>query len=172
MEEYLDIGKIVNTHGLKGDVKVVPLTDDPMRYNKLKWVYIEIDNQLVKYYIVGIKYFKAFVILKFEGIDDKDTAQRLKEKFLKIDRANAVRLPQGSYFICDLIGCIVFNEHGQKLGILTDILETGSNDVYVIKNDLGKEMLIPALKSLVKNIDIENQKIEVENIEGFINDEI
>lgn len=162
MLEYLIIGQIVNTHGVKGEIKAIALTDTPERFKKLKWVYIQKQNgALEKYNIAGVKFFKQFVILKFESVDSIEAAEKLKGLYLKVDRANAVKLPEDSYFITDIIGLDVYDENNSLLGKLVDVIQTGSNDVYTVKDDHGKEILIPALKSVVKEISIENGRISV-----------
>lgn len=168
MEKYLEIGEIVNTHGVKGELKVLPLTDDPRRYDDLRWVYLDRDNTLEKREIEAVKYFKSFVIVKLKDINDMDTAEKLKGLFIKIDRENAVKLPQDTYFICDLIGSDIYDENGVKLGDLKDILQTGSNDVYVVRNENNREILIPALKSVVREILIDDKKITVSLPEGLV----
>ncbi|HHV28686.1 ribosome maturation factor RimM [Acetivibrio mesophilus] len=174
MVQYLQIGKIVNTHGVKGEVRVIPLTDDPLRFNKLKCVYIskEMSDEMQKFDIVSVKHQKNFVIIKFNGIDDMNAAERLKEHFVIIDRKDAVKLPKDTFFICDLINMNVFDHEGNNLGVLTDVLSTGSNDVYVVKNENKKEILIPALKSVVKEVCFENNKMVVELPQGLIDDEV
>lgn len=172
IQQYLEIGKIVNTHGVKGDVKVISLTDNPERYNDLKWVFIDKKTQLEKYHIEHIKFFKQSVIIKFAGINDMNSAESLIGLFLKVDRKNSVKLPEGSYLICDLIDCEVFDVNSKKLGILKDVLKTGSNDVYVVEDDGGKQILIPALKSVVKEVCVEEGRIIVLLPEGLIDDEI
>jgi 16S rRNA processing protein RimM len=173
MEKYLEIGKIANTHGVKGELKVLPLTDDPERFEELEWVYIDRVNKPEKFNIEGVKYFKNFVILKFKDINDMTLAESMKGLYIKIDRENAIKLPKDSFFICDLIDCEVFNEKGEKLGKLNDIIHTGSNDVYVVKNkENNTEILIPALKSVVKSVSVENKKITVELPEGLTDNEV
>ncbi|MCR4434402.1 MAG: ribosome maturation factor RimM [Clostridiales bacterium] len=168
MEKYLEIGKIVNTHGVRGELKVIPLTDDPRRYDDLEWVFVGDEGSMVKYHIEGVKYFKGTVIVKFKGIDDMNAAEKLKNLYIKVDRENAVKLQEGSYFVCDLLGCEVYEEEGHKLGILTDVLQTGSNDVYVVRNeDNNREVLVPALRSVVKQISVEDRKIIVNLPEGL-----
>lgn len=161
MLEYLIIGQLVNTHGVKGELKATALTDDPQRFLKLKWVYIDKNGTLEKHNILSVKFFKQFVILKFDGIDTMEAAEKLKGMYLKIDRANAVKLPKDSFFITDIIGLQVYDENNALLGKLTHVLQTGSNDVYVVKDTEGKEILIPALKSVVKEVSIENKRISV-----------
>lgn len=168
MQQYIDIGKIVNTHGIKGEVKVVPLTDDPDRFLELKWVYLGKGTSLQKYNIESVKFFKTFTIIKFVEVQDMNTAEGLKDFFIKIDMENAVKLPKDSYFIFDIIGCKVYEENGSLLGEIKDVLETGSNDVYVVQDENKKEILIPALKSVVREINIQDKKVVVILPEGLI----
>ena len=168
MYDYLQIGKIINTHGVTGEVKVIPLTDDPARFKKLKWVYIEKNNSLEKINIKGVKFFKNTVIAKLEGIDDLEAAAKLKEHFILVDREHAVSLPEDTFFICDIIGAKVFDESGELLGELVNVLETGSNDVYVVKSPDNKEILIPALKSVVKSVSVKDGRIDVVLPEGLL----
>ena len=167
MLEYLSIGQIVNIHGFKGEVKVYPLTDDMSRFKMLKEVYVEENAQLVKYEIEGLKFLSNTVAIKLKGIDTEEAANKLRNFYMKVDRKSAVKLPKGSYFICDLIDLEVFDEKGLLLGTIRDILQTGSNDVYVIKTN-GDDLLVPALKQVVKEIDIKNRKIVVQLPEGLI----
>jgi 16S rRNA processing protein RimM len=167
-----EIGKIVNTHGIKGEVKVIPLTDDPQRFNELKWVYAGSDDSKKVLNIEGVKFFKNTVIVKFKEVQDMEAAGKLKEQYMYVDRKNAVKLPKDTFFICDLIDSEVFDIEGNKLGDIRDIIQTGSNDVYVVKSENGREILVPALKSVVKEISIENKKIVVELPEGLVEDEI
>lgn len=170
--EYLNVGRIVNTHGVKGEVKVLPLTDDPGRFDSLKAVYLDKKDGLQKLNIQGVKYIKSFVILKFKEVNDMNGAELLKEHYLKIDRKDAVKLPADSFFICDLIGSSVYDTGGTLLGEMTDVLKTGSNDVYVVTRKGKKDILVPALKSVVKLISPEDRRIVVELPEGLVDDEI
>lgn len=172
MQQYLEIGKITAPHGVKGAVKIIPLTDNPERYLDLDWVYIDDGTQLNKYHISDVKFFKNTVIIKFKEINNRNEAELMKNLYLKIDRRNAVKLPEDSYFICDIIECEVFDIKGVKIGVVSDVLETGSNDVYVVKRERGKDVLIPALKSVIKDVSINDKKITVELPEGLIDDEI
>ena len=146
----------------------MPLTDNHERYDDLQWVYIEKGNKLEKYHIENVRYFNKFVLVKFREINDISHAESLREIYLKVDRENAVKLPEGRFFISDLIGCRVFEEDGNILGELTDIIQTGSNDVYVTMGKNKREILIPALKSVVKEINIEAGEIIVSLPEGLI----
>lgn len=170
--QYLEIGKIINTHGVSGQVKVLPLTDDPERYMNLEWAYIDKNGKLERYTIESVRLVKNFVIVKFDGINNMDLASKLKDKMIKVDREHAVELPQYSYFICDLIGLDVFKENGAKLGELKDIIKTGANDVFVIETKNKKEVLVPALRSIVKYISIEDKIMNLVLPEGLIDDEV
>lgn len=172
MQEYFEIGKIVNTHGLKGEVKVIPLTDDPQRFKKLKTVYIEKNSSLEQIEIEDVKFQNNMLILKIKGVNDINVAEKLRESYLKVDRKDAVKLPKDAFFICDLIDCEVIDEGGKILGILKEILKTGSNDVYVVKKENEKDLLIPALKSVVTEISIENKKIFVRLPKGLVDHEV
>lgn len=159
MKEFLSIGQIINTHGLKGELKVYPLTDDMRRYRKLDSVIIDGIERKTSW----CKLQNELVILKIEGIDTVEDAIKYKDKYIYVNRKDAVKLPSGNYFIADIIGCNVVDENGINLGLVADVIKTGSNDVYLVKGD--KEILIPALKSVVVNIDVINQKIVVKPVE-------
>lgn len=174
MIRYLDIGKIVNTHGVKGELKVLPLTDNPQRYSILRDLFIDNNGILEKYSVQSVRYHKGFVLLKLKEIQTMTEAAKFKNKFIKIDRKDAIRLPEDTYFICDIIGLQVFDAFGKELGYIESVFQTGSNDVYVIKpqDKNKKEILIPAIKSVIKHIDIENKRMLVELPEGLLEDEI
>ncbi|MGE5677770.1 MAG: ribosome maturation factor RimM [Pseudomonadota bacterium] len=167
MLEYLSIGQIINIHGFRGEVKVYPLTDDVNRFKKLKEVFIEENNQLIKYEVEGVKFLSSTIIMKLRGIDTEEAANKLRNFYIKVDRRSAVKLPRDTYFICDLIDLEVFDENGLLLGKVKDVLQTGSNDVYVVQTG-DKDILIPALKEVVREIDIRNGKIVVKLPEGLI----
>ena len=167
MLEYLSIGQIVNTQGIKGEVKVFPLTNDAKRFDKLKEVFVETKGELVKYQVESSKHLKNTVILKLKGIDTMNDAEKLRDLYIKVGRWDAVRLPKDSFFICDIVESEVFDIHGELLGKLVDVLQTGANDVYVVK-DQKREILIPALKTVVKEINLQNKKIIVDLPEGLI----
>lgn len=168
MEEYIEIGQIVNTYGIKGFLRVNPFTDDITRFNKLKTIYILIKNELKEFNIEEVKYSKNTVLLKLEGIDDIDKAEEYKNFYLKINKKDAIKLPKNSYFISDLMGSKVYTESEELLGNIVDIFSTKSNDVYVVKNEDGKQILLPAIKSVIKQVDINNKKIIINLIEGLI----
>ena len=153
--KLIKIGKIVNTHGLKGEVKVIPLTDDPRRFDDLE--YVLINGKEVN--IERCKYQKDRIIVKLEGIDKIEDAERLKEKFMEVERENAVKLEEDCYFLADLRECTVFDTEGKELGKIYDIIQTKNNDVYWIRKP--KELLIPVLLDIVTDIDVENRKITI-----------
>lgn len=159
MEQFITVGKIINTHGIKGEIKILPATDDLKRFKKLEEVYI--DKKLVK--INGCKLQPKKVILKIEGIDSIEEAEKLKNKHIRVKREDAVVLPSDTYYEADLIGCEVYDENQESLGIIGEVIHTGSNDVYWIKGE--KEILIPALKQVITNVDIENKKIIIKPLD-------
>ena len=168
MEEYLEVGQIVNTNGLKGTLKVRPLTDDITRFEDLETIYVQKGKDLVEFNIQDVKYSKNMVLLKLEGIDNIEEAEKYKNLYLKINREDAVELEDDSYFIVDIIGCEVFTDVGDFLGKVIDVFPTGSNDVYTVRNSENKDILLPAIEDVVKDIDIENKKIIVHLLEGLI----
>ena len=168
MQEYLEVGQIVNTNWLKGLLKVNPFTDDITRFEELKTALVQHKGELVEFEIEYVKYQKNQVLLKLKGIDSIEEAQRYKEDYLKIHRKDAKALPKDTYFIVDLIGLDVYTDSNEYLGKIDDIFPTGSNDIYVVKNSLGKQILLPAINDVIKDIDIENKKIIVTLIEGLI----
>ncbi|SDK44528.1 ribosome maturation factor RimM [Natronincola ferrireducens] len=164
--KYLRIGKILNTHGIKGEVKVFSLTDYPERFEELKWIYIE--DYKEKFHIKKVKYRPKDILLSFEGYDDINKVEKFKGKYLLIDESQKRELPEDTYYITDIIGLAVYTIADQYLGTVVDILQAGSNEVYVIKNKEGKEVLIPAVKEFVPEISLEAGKIIVKPIEGMI----
>ncbi len=162
-----EIGKIVNTQGIKGVVRAIPMTDDIKRFELLKTVYVCGKNDDV-YEIESVGYHKQFVLLKFKGIDDMTQAElKLKNKLLKIDDSDALPLDEDEHYIRDIMGCVVETTEGEVLGEVKDILFTGANDVYVVDYN-GKEVLIPATKNCVQTIDTANKKITIELLKGLI----
>lgn len=168
MEKYLEIGQIVNTFGIKGQVKVNPFTDDIRRFDELKEIYVEKKHELKLFQIEKVNYSKNMVILKLKGIETPEQAETLKNSYLKIDRKNAKKLPEGTYYIADLIGLDVYTDENKLLGKLDYIYNTGSSDIYVVKDEQGKETLLPAIKEVLKQVDLDSKKIIVHIIEGLI----
>lgn len=167
MLEYFKIGQIVKVQGLKGDMRVYPLTDYKERFEELDWVYIS-DDTKTKYEIEKVRYKGNVVILKIKGIDTINDAEKLIKKYLKIPRENARELEDDEYFISDLIGIKAYTVDGEYVGVLNDVLQTGANDVYLIKNDENKEILIPAIKKFVPELSIKDKKMIIDPIEGMM----
>lgn len=172
LKGYLDIGLILNTHGLKGELKVEPLTDNPDRFSTLERVYIESDGVLTSHDVISSRKSRNVIILKLRDINTIDDAKTLKGLYLMIDRENAVSLPDDTYFICDIVGCSVYDSVRGFIGNVNSVIQTGSNDVYMVKDSLGNEILVPALKEVVSCISIEEKRIMVKLPEGLVEDEI
>jgi 16S rRNA processing protein RimM len=168
MVEYFEVGQIVNTFGIKGQVKVVPFTDDVERFEELNEVYIEKKNELQLFQIEQVNYHKNMVIIKFKGINTIEEAEKYRNCYLKIDRKHAKKLPKDTYFIADLLGLPVYTDEGKLLGKVDDIYNSGSSDIYVVKDEMGKQVLLPSIPEVLKEIDLENEKIIVHIIEGLL----
>ena len=168
MEDKLQVGIVSSTHGVRGEVKVFPTTDDVKRFKKLKEVILDTGKEQVVLEIEGVKFFKQFAILKFKGIDNIDDVMKYKGKSLFVTRENAVKLRKDEYFIADLIGLKVMDEEEKEIGTLRDVMETGANDVYVIDCVDGRELLLPAIKQCVLLVDLEAGFIKVHVLEGLL----
>ena len=168
MKEKLEVGQIVNTFGIKGFVKIYPFVNDINRFDDLKKIYVKTKNQENELEIEKVKYQKNMVLIKFKGIETPEDANKLRNAYVLIDRKDAIPLEEGEFFIADLLGLPVFLDTGEKLGVLEDIYNTGSSDIYVVKNELGKQYLLPYIDDVIKKIDLENSKIIVHLIEGLI----
>ena len=168
MQGNLEIGQIVNTFGIKGFVKVNPFVDDISRFDDLKKVYIKRNKELKEMEVEEVKYHKNMVLVKFKGIDRVEDAENFRNSYLEVDRENAIDLQEGEYFIVDLLGLNVVTEENEVLGKLEDIFNTGSNDIYVVKSDDGKQVLLPAISEVIKEINIKENKIVVHLLEGLI----
>ena len=164
MEQFLEIGQIVNTFGIKGMIKVKAFTDDIQRFSELKEVLIDEKE----YKIQEVKYHKNMVLLQLEGITKIEEAEKLKNEYLKIKRENAIPLEEDTYFVVDLIGLNVYSDENEYLGELIDIFNTGSNDIYVVKDEMGKQILLPGIPDVLKNVDLEKGRITVHLIPGLI----
>ena len=162
MQKRLEIGQIVNTFGIKGEIKVVPFTDDINRFDDLEKVYVKAKKDSKLYRVENARYHKNMVLLKLEGINNPEDAEMLKNAFLEVDREDAVPLKEGTYFIADLIGLDVYTDEGKLLGKVDDIYNTGANDIYVVKDELGKQILLPAISSVIKRVDLEEGEIIVD----------
>ena len=168
MQGNLEIGQIVNTFGIKGFVKVNPFVDDVLRFDDLKKVYIRRNKEIKELQVEEIKYHKNMVLVKFKGIDKVEDAELLRNFYLEVDRENAIELEEGEYFIADLLGLKVLTEENEELGKLEDIFNAGSSDIYVVKSEDGKQILLPAISEVIKEINIEENKIIVHLLEGLI----
>ena len=168
MEQRLQVGVITATHGLKGEVKVFPTTDDPNRFRRLKEVILDTGKEERVLKIEGVKFFKQMVILKFQGLDDINDVERLRRGALYVTRENAVRLKRNEYFIADLIGMRVENEDGSGLGILQDVISTGANDVYDVRLADGRQLLIPAIRECILEVNVEEGWMRVHLLDGLL----
>ena len=168
MEDLLQVGIITSTHGVRGEVKVYPTTDDPRRFRRLKEVVLDTGKEKMNLEIEGVKFFKQFVILKFKGLDNINNIEKYRQKSLYVTRKNAVRLQRDEYFIADLIGLKVQDEDGKELGTVKDVMETGANDVYEVEMADGKSLLLPAIKQCILNVDVENGTMQVHVLEGLL----
>ena len=168
MEEKLRVGVISSTHGIRGEAKVFPTTDNPGRFKKMKEVILDTGKEEEVLEIEGVKFFKNMVIVKFKGIDDINDMEKYKGKELYVTRENAQRLGKDEYFIADLIGISVIAQKEQLKGILKDVIETGANDVYVIALSDGRELLLPAIKECVLSVDIEKGEMQIRLLDGLL----
>ena len=171
MEQLLQVGVIASTHGVRGEVKVFPTTDDANRFKKLKKVILDTGMEKKALEIQGVKFFKQFVILKFKGIDNINDIEKYKGKSLYVTRENAVKLKKDEYFIADLIDMQVVLEDGTLLGILTDVMKTGANDVYCVESEKYGEVLLPAIGECILDVDVEGRKMTVHLMPGLIDEE-
>ncbi len=167
MEDLLQIGVITTTHGVRGEVKVFPTTDDPMRFKKLKQVILDTGKEQIELEVAGARFFKNLVILKFKGIDNINDVEQYRQKSLYVTRENAVPLGENEYFIADLIGLKVVSDEGEELGDLSDVLQTGANDVYVVSKENTPDLLIPAIRDCIRQVDIESGTMQVHLLAGL-----
>ena len=166
MEQFLQVGVITSTHGLKGEVKVFPTTDDPMRFKQLKEI-LEGKRERLNLTVESVKFFKQFVILKFKGIDHINDVEIYLKCPLLVTRENAVPLEEGEYFIADLIGLRVVTDAGEEFGVLTDVLQTGANDVYVVDHH-GQEVLLPVTDECILDVDVEGGTVTAHILKGLL----
>ena len=164
MDKMIEIGKIVNTHGLRGEVKIVPWLDFPEMFEIVDVVYTKSGE---KFTVANIRYQKANIIVKFDEIDNIDKAERLKNSIIYADREIFDNLPEGTYLIADIIGLDV-TDGEVNYGKVTDVIQTGSNDVYVVQKEGSKELLIPAIKEVILDTDIEKGVITVKLLDGLL----
>ena len=168
MEQLLQVGVITQPHGVRGEVKVFPTTDDPVRFKKLKKVILDTGKEKLNLEVEHVKFFKQFVIVKFKEFDNINNIERYTRCPLLVTRENAVPLEEDEYFVADMIGMKVITEDGTEFGTLSDVMETGANDVYVIDSKEHGEVLMPAIKECVLNVDMESGIITVHLMSGLI----
>ena len=168
MEQMLQVGVISSTHGVRGEVKVFPTTDDIQRFKKLKEVILDTGKEYKTLNIQSVKFFKNMVILKFKEFDNINDIEIYKGKSLYVTRQNAVKLQKDEYFIADLIGMQAVSEDGTLKGTIEDVIETGANDVYAIRLEDGRELLLPAIKQCVLEINMEEQILTFHLLEGLL----
>ena len=167
MNKYLELGQIVNVKGLKGEVKVNSFTDDNTKFERIPKVFLKRKESLKEYEIENVGYSKNQVIIKFKNVNTVEEAETLRNSYIVVDREIFGELPEGVYYIADLIGLDVYTESNEYLGKVDDIFSTGSNDVYAVKDELGKQKLLPGIDEVIKQIDLESGKIIVNLIEGL-----
>ena len=168
MIDYINIGRVANTHGVRGGVKVFPTTDDITRFKKLKSITLEDTKGKDKdYKILGIKYAGQFVVLQLEGVDDMDSALLLKQCIVKIPRDQALPLEEDEFYVQDLEGLDIY-ENDQKIGVLKEVMFTGSNEVYIIDMLDGRELLLPAIKDCVLKVSLSDKRVDVHVMDGLL----
>ena len=167
-QEYFEIGQIVNHFGIKGMVKVNPFTNDISQFEELKSVLVEKNGKLLDIQIEEVKYSKNQILLKLKGIDTVEEAEKYRNCYIKIARENAKKLPKNTYFIADLLGLTVYTDENILLGEVEDIYNSCSSDIYVVKSEYGKQILLPGIKDVIKQIDLEQEKIIVHLIKGLV----
>lgn len=170
MEQLLQVGVITQTHGVHGEVKVFPTTDDPERFLDLEYVFLDTGREKKKLFIQSVKFFKQFVILKFKGINNINDIEQYKRCPLLVDRENAVELEEDEYFIADMIGMNVLTEDGELFGTLKDVIETGANDVYIINSKKHGEVLIPAIKECILDVNVKEGRMLVHLLDGLLDE--
>ena len=167
MEDYFRVGVIANTHGIRGEVKVFPTTEDPQRFKGMKEIILDTGSEKKVLEVASARFFKNLVILKFKGIDSINDIEKYKGKDLLVTRENAIPLNEGEYYIADIIGATVVTEDGAQLGILKDVLTTGANDVYVVDHE-GTEVLLPVIPDCVLARDMEQKIVTVHIMKGLM----
>ena len=170
MEDMLRVGVIASTHGVRGEVKVFPTTDDPGRFKQLKEVILDTGKEHLPLEIQQVKFFKNMVILKFKGYDSINEIEIYKGKELYVTREHAVALEKDEYFIADLLGLSVLDEEDREIGILSDVIGTGANDVYSVTTKEGGEILLPAIKDCILDINIEKGQMHVHLLPGLVDE--
>ena len=167
MEDYFRVGVIANTHGIRGEVKVFPTTEDPKRFKGMKEIILDTENEKKVLEVASARFFKNMVILKFKGIDSINDIEKYKGRDLLVTRENAIPLEEGEYYIADILGATVVTEDGETFGVLKDVLTTGANDVYVVEHE-GKEVLLPVIPDCVLSRNMDTKVVTVHIMEGLL----
>lgn len=167
MEDYLRVGVFANTHGLRGEIKVYPTTDDINRFRSLERVILDTKKAPLHLEVEGVRFFKNMVILKFKGIDDINQIEKYKGCDLLVTREDAVPLEEGEFYLADILGMPVEDETGRALGKIREVLQTGANDVYILDRPDGRELLLPAIPSCILDIDFEAGRMRVHLLDGL-----
>lgn len=170
MEEFLQVGAIANTHGIAGEVKVFPMTDDIRRFKQLKEVYLDTGRERMLLHVASCKFVKNQPVLKFKEFSNINEVEKYKRCGLFITRDQAVPLGKDEYFIADLIGLSVIREDGETLGELSDVLQTGANDVYEVTMEDGKQVLLPVIRECIKKVDLEKRQVTVHVMKGLLDE--
>ncbi len=167
MEQFLQVGVISSTHGIRGEVKVFPTTDDPSRFKKLKKVLLDTGRERLELNVLSVRFFKQFVIVKFREFDNINDVEQYRGKSLLVPRGNAVKLEKDEYYIADLIDMEVYTDEG-RFGVLKDVMRTGANEVYIIDSDEHGEVLVPAIRQCILDVDVENNRMKIQLMEGLV----
>lgn len=168
-EDYFRVGVIANTHGIRGEVKVYPTTEDVNRFKGMKEIVLDTGKEKITLQIASVRFFKNLVIMKFKGIDNINDIEKYKGRDLLVTRENAIPLEEGEYYIADILGAKVITEDGQDFGILKDVMTTGANDVYIVEHQ-GKEVLLPVIPDCVLNRDMERKIVTVHIMKGLLDE--
>ena len=168
MEDLLQVGALTKTHGVRGEVKVFPMTDDVNRFKKLKETILDTGKEKITLEIESVKFFKQFVILKFKGFDSIESIEKYCGKGIYVTRQNAVKLKKDEYFVADLIDLKVIDENDNSIGKITNVIQTGANDVYEIAMEDGRELLIPAIKECILMVNMEERIMKIHILDGLL----
>lgn len=168
MDADLRVGVVTRTHGVRGELKVYPTTDSPLRFQELDHVLVKTEKRMHKHEVLSARFFKNLVILKLSGVDSLEAAEALRGAELYISREDGEPLGENEYYIADLMGMEVFDENGARLGVVKDVLSTGANDVYIVKREAGKDLLLPAIHDCIKKIDVEEKRMDVFLMPGLL----
>lgn len=168
MEDLLRIGVVTSTHGLRGEVKVFPTTDDAKRFEDCDEVILMTKKEKLTLHVEKVRYFKKMVIVKFKEFNDINQVETFRKCDIMVTRENAVPLEEGEFFICDIIGADVVEEDGSPVGTVRDVMETGANNVFVILTPEGKEVLFPSIPECIKKVDVENKQVVAHIMPGLM----